>query len=187
MLYATQSCCSFAYADDSNLLLPGLRAKGQLEPNSISHLHSIPTLMVGQPGQFRGLDLAKHQHSPSRPVSQATDEVLRPCRAFLIFHTILGWRTPTSTKILGGLVKISPPPRSVSLSPKSLAHKKAVDTSQHSIGQPVCEANDSTILRSHLDGPLESCHSPPSMFGLVTSISLAGNGIDVACSLGTSS
>ena len=56
-------------------------------------------------------------------------------------------------------MKISLPPRSVSLSPKSRAYRKAVETSQHSIGHPMWEATDSAILKDGQLGVLDAVYS----------------------------
>ena len=81
------------------------------------------------------------------PKGQALGEVRSPYKAFLIFQTTPGETTSVSTRLLGGLMKISLPPISVSLSLKRRAYRNAVEISHHSIGHPMCDAAESAIRR----------------------------------------
>ena len=62
-------------------------------------------------------------------------------------------------------MKISFPPKSVSLSPNNLACKKAVDASQHSIGQPTCEAIDNAIFNEGYPGVIDAVSSSADFGG----------------------
>ena len=55
-------------------------------------------------------------------------------RAFLGFQTTPDFTMPTSTKTLGGLMKILLPARSMSLSPKSLVYRKQWKNLTNSLG-----------------------------------------------------
>ena len=122
---------------------------------------SLEALTLGSSPALNGTTVQRHvtpgkatTYTPVRPfkvesrsVSQAIGEVRKPYSALFIFQTTPSATTFVSTRIFGGLMKISFPPRSVSLSPKRRAYRKAVATSQHSIGQPEWEATDNAILK----------------------------------------
>ena len=97
-------------------------------------------------------------------------------------------------------MNISLPPKSVFRAPKRRAYRNAVDTSQHSIGHPMWDATDNAILNDGWVGVFAAVYSsgctswkfpqitilafflagPPWTLGLVTRISRAGKGVEVA-------